>query len=570
MKQAVLTLIMIFLVQSKSFALGNGKSKTYDQLIAEYKNLENKFPGTCRLLTAGPTDCGKNLNLFVISGDGNFDAQNLKQKKCIVFINNGIHAGEPDGMEASLRFADSILSSGISSEIMKTVVFCIVPVYNIDGALNRSCCSRANQNGPEEYGFRGNSRNLDLNRDFIKADALNTHSLIKLLRDWDPDIFIDTHVSDGADYQYTMTVIPTQHNKANPIIGSYMKNNFTPAIFSGMIKLNNEASPYVETYDASEIPDSGITDFLETPRFASGYQILFNCISYITEAHMLKPFEQRVQATYDFLNTIATLAAAKAEEIKLTRKKANQYDQKLKNYPFNYELDSTRFEKITFKGYKAIYKQSKVTDRMRLFYDRTQPFTKQVNYYTDFIASDSTIIPTYYLIPQAWKEVIQILSNNQIEMKVLLKDSSISAEYYYIDAYENTEQPYEGHFQHYNTKTRSIKKVSSYLKGDIIVPTSQPGIRFIMEALEPRAHDSFFSWGFFDSILQQKEWFANYVFEELAEEILKNDIVLQRLFDSYKKENPSSDEFLRLYFIYRHSSYFEPTYHLYPVARINN
>lgn len=162
------------------------KSLSYDETIAAYQALA-KNSKKAKLFTEGLTDCGRPLHLFVISADGTFDPVVARQKgKTVILINNGIHPGEPDGIDASVRLSQKYLDG--KKKLPENVVICIIPVYNIDGSLNRGCCSRANQNGPEQYGFRGNAKNLDLNRDFIKADAENTRSFIKIFQKWDPDV----------------------------------------------------------------------------------------------------------------------------------------------------------------------------------------------------------------------------------------------------------------------------------------------------------------------------------------------------------------------------------------------
>ena len=175
---------------------------TYHDLLEEYKNLDHQFDQAF-LIPYGKDDCGETIHLFVISGTSVFQPQRLHElNKCILFINNGIHPGEPDGMDASLIFAKELLYKESNHKLLENVVVCIIPTYNIGGALNRNSYSRANQDGPEEYGFRGNARNLDLNRDFIKTDAANTKTLKQITNGID---IVDTHVSDGADYQHTMT-----------------------------------------------------------------------------------------------------------------------------------------------------------------------------------------------------------------------------------------------------------------------------------------------------------------------------------------------------------------------------
>ena len=564
----VLTILTVF-ISFYSFAGNGNRSKNYEELIQAYQDLGERFPGTANLITAGKTDCGVPLHLFVISGTGIFDPDQLKKDQLILFINNGIHPGEPDGMDASFAFAEMMLINPAMNTLLKKIVICIVPVYNIDGALQRGCCSRANQDGPESYGFRGNAKNLDLNRDFIKMDALNTESLIELLRAWDPDVFVDTHVSNGADYQYTMTLISSQHDKMNSAMGAYMKNTLTPSLFTAMKKLKDEATPYVNTYHESEIPDSGITAFLETPRFSSGYQALFNCFSFISETHMLKPFPNRVQSTIHLLTVLATTSADRKDEIKAARKAATVIDAKLTYYPINYRLDTTRVDALNFKGFTAVYKLSPVTETQRLFYDRSKPFEKKIPLYDHYIAKDSIRIPSYYIVPQAWQAVITRLRKNHISMHQLESDTVVTTSDYFIDSFKTVSEPYEGHYLHHDVQTETILHQKKFQKGDYVIPVNGNNLRFLLEVLEPESVDSYFCWGFFDAVLQQKEWFSSYVFEDLAIEILKENDGLKKEFEEFKKNKTDSDEFTRLYFIYRRSKYFEKeTFRMYPIGRV--
>src|SRR5436190_17153024 len=246
----------------------NNKTVTYSEAIDFYQQLDSGYD-KAKLITYGLTDSGKPLHLFVISFDKDFDPASLhKKNKRIILINNGIHPGEPDGIDASMKWSEDILKRNLYDSLLKNTIVCIIPVYNIDGALDRGCCARANQNGPEEYGTRANGQHLDLNRDFIKCEALNTKSFIEIFRKWDPDIFIDTHVSNGADYQYVMTLISSQHDKLTPVLGEFMKNKVTPFLFDEMKRNGNVMTPYVNTI--KEIPDDGIAGFPETPRFSTG------------------------------------------------------------------------------------------------------------------------------------------------------------------------------------------------------------------------------------------------------------------------------------------------------------
>ena len=192
----------------------------------------------------GSTDAGYPLHLVLVSNDGKFDPEVWhKQTKVVILINNGIHPGEPDGIDASMMLVRDIVNNKI--KLPDNVVLAIIPVYNIGGCLNRNSYSRANQNGPVSYGFRGNAQNLDLNRDFTKYDTKNARSFATIFHYLNPDIQIDNHVSDGADYQYTMTLLTTQYDKLGADLGYWLKDKFEPQLYKGMSEKKWEMTPYV-------------------------------------------------------------------------------------------------------------------------------------------------------------------------------------------------------------------------------------------------------------------------------------------------------------------------------------
>lgn len=544
------------------------QSVTYEQAIQKYQQLD-RLHSEAQLTEAGSTDIGRPLHLFAISKDGTFTAAEARRKgKLVLLINNAIHPGEPDGVDASIRFSEQLMAA--KDQLPQNVVILIVPVFNIDGSLKRGCCSRANQNGPEAYGFRGNARNLDLNRDFIKCDSENTKSLIGIFAEWDPDVFLDTHVSDGSDYQYTMTLISTQHNKLGGPAGSYLKNKMTPSLFEEMKKAGEEMAPYVNTARYDDSPEKGIYGFLEQPRFASGYAALFHCLAFVAETHMLKPFNKRVGATIKLMNVMLNFCNSRHEEIIKVRNESRNYYTTATQLPLSWEPDTSKKETILFKGYEAYQATSKVTGASQLYFDETKPYVRPVNFYDHYTPGRLVEVPDYYLLPQAWKEVAEHLKVNRVKMTRLEKDTVFEVQQYVIKDVKSPGEPYEGHFLHTNvtTETRTSKVV--YYKGDYLIPVRQNAVRYIVETCEPTAPDSWFAWGFFDSILQQKEWFSSYVFDGMAEEILKNNPVLletlnqKRAFD----KDFASNSFAQLYFIYRNSQYYED-YRVFPISRLS-
>lgn len=537
------------------------KTFTHGETIFWFEKLTQKY-SSCTLKSYGPTDSGRPLQVFHIS---NQTHENTKLK---ILIMNAIHPGEPDGVNASLLLAERILCSKKVSEILDKVSLYIIPAYNIDGMLNRGCCSRANQNGPQEYGFRGNAKNLDLNRDFIKSDTKNAKSFAAIYHEIMPDVFVDTHVSNGADYQYTMTLIASQYDKMIPPAGTYFKNVMVRDIFQLMKVKNMEMAPYVNTFN--HLPDSGIAAFYESPRYSTGYTTLFGSLSFVTETHMLKPFEKRVNETLEFLTVLTEYCVNNCEKIRKIVSDTRQNITKSGSFPINHTLNKSKFEWIDFNGFEAGYKKSNVTESQRLFFDRSKPFVKKIKFYQNYSVTDSAAKPSFYIIPQAWDKVIELLQINQVEMIQIGNDSSINAHVQRFSNVKSPSIPYEGHFFHSSFDMTEKHEEVKLFKGDYVIPTGTVHDYFLASVLEPKAVDSYFRWGFFDSILQVKEGYSDYVFYDTAEELLKQNIDLKQKFENKKqndmkfKENPDS----QLRYIYENSPYFENSANRYPVYKI--
>lgn len=552
--------------QQTPYELSNkNQTATYEQAIAYYKQLAKVSP-QAKLLTYGATDFGKPLHLLVLSKNKVFDPVELrKNNQRILLINNGIHPGEPEGIDASMMLARDLLKD---NHLPANVVVCIIPVYNIDGSFNRSSTSRANQNGPEAYGFRGNSKNYDLNRDFIKTDSKNSAAFQEIFNTWQPEIFVDTHTSNGADYQYTMTLIPTQKDKLNPILADYLTKTMVPALYAGMKKKGYELIPYINSVENT--PDAGITGFLETPRYSTGYAALHNSIGFMPETHMLKAYQKRVESTYQLLQTYVALVSRDAKIIGENKRKADKAASTQKEFPLSWKLNETTYELITFKGFAAKYKPSAVSGADRLYYDRNDPYTKKIKYWNKFEPQLSVEKPAAYVIPKAWDKVIGLLKLNGVKVQELKEDKDLAVDVYYIEDYKTASRPYEGHYIHNNVQLATKKQTLKFYKGDYLVYVDQPQNRYIMETLEPQATDSFFNWNFFDSVLDQKEHYSAYVFEDTAAGLLKDDPQLKtrlnqkKVKDSTFAQNPSA----QLEFVYQNSNYYEKTHLRYPIARL--
>ncbi len=537
---------------------------TFEEALEVYSSLAETAPKYCNLSHFGSSDYGIPVPLFVINKTGVFTTEEY-QSKTILLINNAIHPGEPCGVDASIKLASKLIEQ--PNLIPSNVIIAIIPIYNIGGAHNRNCCSRANQNGPKEYGFRGNAKNLDLNRDFVKMDSKNTRAFQQIFHLLKPAIFVDTHTSNGADYQHTMTLITSQLDKMNPALSEYTKTRLNPALFEEMENDGYPMVPYVHTIN--QIPDNGIQDYLETPRYSTGYTNLFNTISYVTEAHMLKPYKERVMSTLIFLKKMIILMEKDHIELQEIRKKALKELNDAKQLPIDWKLDTTKFEKINFLGYTAEYKPSAVTGHQRLFYNRDKPFSKDIRYYNSYKVTQNVRIPEYYIIPKAWDIIVDRLKASDIEVFTLKQNTTLAVDYYEITNYETRKSPYEGHYLHYNTEVARRNDMVTYQAGDYVVPVRNENIRFIVETLEPHAPDSYFSWNYFDAILQQKEWFSSYVFEDEAAKILEEQPTTRTSFEQKQATDTAfaNNPFEQLYYIYKLSDHYEKSHNRYPITR---
>lgn len=548
------------------FERSNGtETATYAEVINYYQDLAATHPSVS-LQEIGKTDSGEPLHLALYSKNGKFDLEELRKDHGVLMINNGIHPGESDGIDATMMLFRDL--AGDSIPVPSNTVIATIPIYNVGGALNRNSTTRTNQNGPLEYGFRGNAQNYDLNRDFIKADTRNTRSFYEIFHRVQPDVFIDTHVSNGADYQYTLTHLFTQHNRIGGEAGKYIQGEMMPALEKALKRKDWDITPYVNVFNRE--PESGFTQFLDTPRYSTGYTSLWNTLGMMVETHMLKPYDKRVWGTYELLRSMIDITDEDREYIRNLRNKTHADLQKSGRFHYGFVPDSSKTSTLKFKGYEAERIQSSVTGLERMKYDTTRPFTREVTYYDQFKPTGEVSIPKAYIIPRGWWEVTDLLKMNKVKMKAFEKDTVLKAEVYHIADYKTRSSAYEGHYPHYDTRVEKSMQQVKVSRGDVLVPTDQPALRYLLETLEPEATDSFFNWNFFDSVLQQKEGFSPYVFEDIAAEFLEANPRVKEEFEEKKQNEPefAGSWYAQLEWIHKRSDHYEKSHLRYPVFRL--
>ena len=563
---------LLFLVQTVfSFAQdfktpyekGNGnQTTTYEEMVKFYDDLDKNFE-SISVVEKGKDDNGEPIRVVIFN---NSNSQKLAILNPVILINNGIHPGESDGIDATMMLMRDLALGKI--KVPQNTKVAAIEAYNISGMQRRGKFSRANQNGPEEYGFRGNARNFDLNRDFIKNDTENAKAFQEIFHWLKPIYFIDNHVSNGADYQYTFTYISTNKERLGNSLGTYFHQEMQPKLIENVEKEKILCVPYVNIHGDS--PDEGFPAFMDSPRYATGYTTLFNIPGTVAETHMLKPYKDRVKATYEYMKH--SINFVDENYLDISKKMMEELTNYLPNkkYAIRWKLDSTKYSFIDFKGYEAGKKPSEISGKPRLFYDRNKPFTRKVKFFDTYKADKEIVIPSYYVIPKSEGKIIENLKRNQIKFKELQSDSLITVESYKIVDFKTVKNPYEGHYLHFDTQVSSELKTKKFRKGDYLVSTKQEGVKFLLETLEPEAVDSYFNWNFFDGILGQKEYFSDYVFEDTAAELLKTNKALKTAFELKKASVAkfAEDGAAQLDWVYKNSEYYEGSVNQYPIYRI--
>ncbi|MBT5932001.1 MAG: hypothetical protein HOH34_01550 [Flavobacteriales bacterium] len=546
------------------YEIHSNETPSYPELIEILTNLADSSD-VIELFNMGSSDYGLPIYLCMVNGSrDSLSTFKKARKETTILFNNAIHPGEPDGINAMLIWLKQV---SVNPEVLiKLPVIAFIPAYNIGGMMNRSGNSRVNQNGPLEYGFRGNAQNLDLNRDFIKMDSKNAFTFTRIFHAIDPDIFVDNHVSNGADYQYTLTYIANLEDRMSPSIKKITHESLLPNLKKAL-KTNYQIDlfPYVDLI--GKTPEQGITSFNDLPRYSMGYASLFHSIGFTVETHMLKPFPSRVRATYAFMDEIIKWTATHKVLIEKARNQARDYTSSNSYLLSNYNRVEESHDSILFLGYEHSFPKNKITGLKRLKYDTTAPYKRHIPLMNAFRPLDTISIPEMYFVGRQEKDVIKRLKANKVEMTKIKKDTVMNLGVFRVIEFESSTKPYEGHFQLKNPSIEKDNQLVNLKRGDCVISAKQKNALFIHSVLQPEAEDSYLVWNFFDSYLQQKEYFSSYVFVDKIEEILKGNPTLKKKYKAKLKEDEEfrSSEWNQLYFIYKNSPYFEPTFSVLPI-----
>ncbi len=557
--------------QTRAESTDYRESAPYAETIEYSKKLANASP-LIEYTTFGKSGEGRDLPLLIASSDGTFSVQAARQKgKAIIFIQAGIHSGEIDGKDAGFALFRDIAITKTRIELLKDTLILFVPIYNVDGHEMSSPYNRINQNGPEKMGFRATSAGLNLNRDFMKADAPETRAWLKLWNEWNPDLFIDCHVTDGADFRYNLTYEYAHFQEVSPFIKNWMDEHFDGNVVPKVESEGNLLTHYL-SFGGREVT-SGLYTFIATPRFATGYTPLRNRAGLLIETHSLKPYKSRVRGTYDILRyTIEEIILSKSTLFEANKKadaatieRGKTYDAK-REFPLRLELTDKSTD-FNLKGVEYTKEQSEISGSERLIYG-TKPLDITIKKYDDARISASVAPPLYYIVPPQWKSVIEVIKAHGINFRTIEKPLEIEVESYRFEDVKFAPMSFEGRVT-LSFKTVPINEKRTFPANSIIIPLDQTAADAAIHLLEPNSPDSFMYWGFFNAIFEQKEYGEGYVVEKLAREMLEKDANLKKEFEEkLKDEKFAKNPRARLNFFYERSPYFDKNIGLYPVGRI--
>lgn len=485
--------------------------------------------------------------------------------KPVLLAQGGIHSGEIDGKDAGLLLMRDIAFRG-KAALLDEADFVFVPIFNIDGHERTSRFNRPNQRGPVSQGWRTTAQNLNLNRDYLKADAPEMQAMIGLIRKYDPALYLDLHVTDGTDHQYDVAYAFSGWNglyAQSPAIGRWLDKSFRPAINKALIKAGHTPGYYVSSVD-NENPDKGIVHDADTPRFSTGYGDHRRLPTVLVETHSLKPFRRRVLGTYILVE--AALRLIGEDRVNATQAIANDRAARPQQITLTWKPLEKPIDQIDFLGiaHDKYISQASGNSVIRWL---GRPIKQRMNVYgvfPDFVAT----LPKAWWVPATAADVIARLRLHGVEMEVLAEAKTITLDMVRI-VDPKLGNANEGHIPLSVGAFRHAQMSETFYPGAVRVPSDQPLGLLAAAMLEPESPDSFLAWNFFPGMLQRTEYIESYAIAPLAEKMLANDPKLKAEFEVKLAAEPAfaKNPTARLQWFYERTPYYDTRYLLYPVGR---
>ena len=493
----------------------------------------------------GTSPQGRDLSMVIVDKDGLTSPEKIRRKgRIIVLVESCIHSGEPDGKDASMIWLRDMVINGKDKELLDDISFLFVPVYNVDGHEDFRATNRINQNGPEELGTRNTAQLLNLNRDFLKCDAPEMKAWHMLYNSWDPELFIDCHVTNGADFQYVMTYDIENHGKAmaEPL-HSFSKDVFEAELNGRMAESGFPMFPYCE-YERTYAPELGASLDVFDPRYSQSYAAYRNRLGLLLETHIYKPYEQRVMSTIEAIrNSAYILQAHKAElqaAISAADKATASTEFRKQVFPLKYEIDRSEVSVVDYLGWQRDTIVSDLSGGKWVKHNYDKPMTYHVPLYKTQKPIFEVMVPKAYIILPQYSHLTELLELNGLSYTVSKEACEMEVETYrYIGGTFSSRQS-EGRVPVVSTKYTTQNEIVEVPAGSIIVSTEQPNAKLAIYLFEPDAPGSLTYWGFFNSHVQPgNEFWINLAYMEFkGRDMLAENPAIKAEFDQ-KMQDPA-------------------------------
>lgn len=537
----------------------------YDDTVAYLKKLCAASP-LLSLQEFGRTAQGRPLYLVVATkARAPTPDALLATGKPTLLAQAGIHSGEIDGKDAGLMLLRDLAFGG-KDALLDGANFLFIPIFNADGHERASEWTRPNQRGPVHMGWRTTAQNLNLNRDFTKADAPETRAWLALLNRWQPSLFVDLHVTDGIDYQYDVTFGFNGDGDSfawSPHIAGWLRDQFRPAVTAALSAAGHIPGPLVFALDDRNLA-AGLAAGVGDPRFATGYGDLRHLPSVIVENHSLKPYPQRVLGTYVFLEAALRTLAQHAKDLRtdIVLDRAGRPQ----SIPANWGNGHGNESRADFLGIAYETYDSPASGRQEVRWTG-QPKTYRALPVIGDRPGVTLTRPKAYWVPVTKPDVIDRLSLHGVQFDTLPAPKTVEVELYRLVDPKFASEPFEGRFP-VKVTVRRETHTETFPTGSVRVSTDQPLGDLVVVLLEPESADSFLAWGFFPEIFQRTEYIEGYVIAPLAEKMLAANPDMQAEFAKKLAMDPkfAADPSARLAWFYAKTKFYDDRYLLYPVG----
>ncbi|MEM5551815.1 M14 family metallopeptidase [Pseudoalteromonas neustonica] len=553
------------------FELSEGLESPNYQLTMEFVDrLVAANPTQFKVQTIAHSASGRAIKMIIASETGEFSASQLSHtNKPTIFIQAGIHAGEIDGKDATFMLLRDI-ATGKRRDILSQVNILFIPILNVDGHERSSQFNRINQRGPVKMGFRTNANNLNLNRDYTKLDTPEVRGVLNMINQFSPDLYIDVHVTDGADYQYDVTYgYNPVFASESPSVSDALNQYFKPVIDTKLQESGHIPGPLVFVMDKREFK-KGLAGWVATPRYSNGWGDLRSLPTILVENHSLKPYKQRVLGTYVFLDGAISALAQHHQQLAAAVQKEHKFVPSQLIVQRGY---AKKANSIEFKGIKYARSKSTLSGQMEVKYlGEKQAYTDLPIYWQKEVTKTITV-PAAFYIPAAYPNIIEKLKLQGVLVEKIttasqgVDDLKVAV----VTEHEFDKAPFEGRFR-VNAKFDIQTAAPQNLTGWFKVVTAQPLGELVAHLLHPAAPDSFFAWGEFNTIFQRTEYMENYALAPYARQMLKDKPALALEFDKKIREdsNFANNAQARLNWLYEKTPFYDQAYLKYPILMAFN